>query len=127
MGLADFITKQFIDVISWTEEGDDVLAWRFPTADLEIQQGAALIVRDTQTAVFVDEGSRVKYIAVCSTDGEQPMPDMDVDEICMIGAGEILRPLGQLSTFVVSAIALVVILFFPSGFMGRLLQAGGRE
>jgi len=56
MGLARFINKQFIDVIDWTEEGDDVLAWRFPTADLEIQQGAALIVRDTQTAVFVDEG-----------------------------------------------------------------------
>ena len=56
MGLASFISKQFIDVIDWTEEGDDVLAWRFPTADLEIQQGAALIVRETQTAVFVDEG-----------------------------------------------------------------------
>ena len=39
MGLARFISKQFIDVIDWTEEGDDVLAWRFPTADLEIQQG----------------------------------------------------------------------------------------
>lgn len=56
MGLANFVHKQFIDVIQWTEEGDDVLAWRFPTADLEIQQGAALIVRDTQTAVFVDDG-----------------------------------------------------------------------
>ena len=56
MGLASFVGKQFIDVIDWTEEGDDVLAWRFPTADLEIQQGAALIVRDTQTAVFVDDG-----------------------------------------------------------------------
>lgn len=56
MGLASFVTKQFIDVIDWTEDGDDVLAWRFPTADLEIQQGAALIVRDTQVAVFVDEG-----------------------------------------------------------------------
>ncbi len=56
MGLARFIAKQFIDVIQWTEEGDDVLAWRFPTADLEIQQGAALIVRDTQSAIFVDDG-----------------------------------------------------------------------
>ena len=56
MGLAHFITKQFIDVLQWTEEGDEVLAWRFPTADLEIQQGAALIVRDTQAALFVDEG-----------------------------------------------------------------------
>ena len=32
-----------------------------------------------------------------------------------------------LSTIVVSAVALVVILFFPGGFMGRLLQSGGRE
>lgn len=56
MGLAGFIQKQFIDVIDWTEADDDVLAWRFPTADLEIQYGAALIVRDTQVAVFVDEG-----------------------------------------------------------------------
>lgn len=56
MGLASFVSKQFIDVIQWTEDGDDVLAWRFPTADLEIQHGAALIVRDTQTAIFVDDG-----------------------------------------------------------------------
>jgi membrane protease subunit (stomatin/prohibitin family) len=33
-----------------------VLAWRFPTADFEIQQGGQLIVRETQTAVFVDQG-----------------------------------------------------------------------
>ena len=56
MGLARFINKQFIDVIQWTESSDDVLAWRFPTEDLEIQQGAALIVRDTQVALFVDDG-----------------------------------------------------------------------
>ena len=56
MGLARFITKQFIDVIQWTESDDDVLAWRFPTEDLEIQHGAALIVRDTQVAIFVDDG-----------------------------------------------------------------------
>ena len=56
MGLMDFVKKQFIDVIQWTESGDDVLAWRFPTADLEIQQGAQLIVRDTQRALFVDGG-----------------------------------------------------------------------
>jgi membrane protease subunit (stomatin/prohibitin family) len=52
----DFVKKQFIDVIQWTEPGDDVLAWRFPTADLEIQQGAQLIVRDTQMALFVHGG-----------------------------------------------------------------------
>ena len=56
MGLMDFVKKQFIDILQWTEDGDDVLAWRFPTADKEIQQGAQLIVRDTQAAVFVHEG-----------------------------------------------------------------------
>src|SRR5262247_1013132 len=56
MGLGDFVKKQFIDVIQWTESGDDLLAWRFPTADLEIQQGAQLTVRETQAALFVDEG-----------------------------------------------------------------------
>ena len=56
MGLMDFVKKQFIDIIQWTEPSDDVLAWRFPTADLEIQQGAQLIVRDTQMALFVDGG-----------------------------------------------------------------------
>jgi membrane protease subunit (stomatin/prohibitin family) len=57
MSLMDFVKKQFIDILQWTEDGDDVLAWRFPTADKEIQQGAQLIVRETQAAVFVHEGS----------------------------------------------------------------------
>jgi membrane protease subunit (stomatin/prohibitin family) len=56
MSLKDFIKKQFIDIIQWTESGDDVLAWRFPTADLEIQQGAQLVVRETQMALFVHQG-----------------------------------------------------------------------
>ncbi len=56
MGLMDFVKKQFIDIIQWTEPGDGVLAWRFPTADLEIQQGTQLVVRETQMAVFVHEG-----------------------------------------------------------------------
>lgn len=56
MGLMDFVKKQFIDIIEWTEDGDEVLAWRFPTADMEIQQGGQLIVRETQVALFVHEG-----------------------------------------------------------------------
>ena len=43
-----------------------------------------------------------------------------IGAIFLIVAGEILRPLGQLSTFVVSAVALAVILFFPGGFSGLL-------
>jgi len=51
-----FFSKQFIDVIQWTETGDGVLAWRFPMEDQEIQNGGRLTVRDSQLAVFVNEG-----------------------------------------------------------------------
>ncbi len=56
MALMDFIKKQFIDIIQWTEESDGTLAWRFPMADLEIQNGASLTVRESQVALFVNEG-----------------------------------------------------------------------
>jgi len=56
MGLMDFIKKQFIDVIQWTEEGDGTLAWRFPMSGMEIQNGAQLVVRESQMAMFVNEG-----------------------------------------------------------------------
>lgn len=56
MALMDFIKKQFIDIIQWTEASDGTLAWRFPMADMEIQYGASLTVRESQMAVFVNEG-----------------------------------------------------------------------
>lgn len=56
MALMDFIKKQFIDILQWTEDGDGTLAWRFPMAGMEIQNGAALVVRESQMAVFVNEG-----------------------------------------------------------------------
>jgi membrane protease subunit (stomatin/prohibitin family) len=56
MALMDFIKKQFIDIIQWTETGDGTLAWRFPMAEMEIQNGGSLTVRESQMAVFVNEG-----------------------------------------------------------------------
>ncbi len=56
MALMDFLKKQFIDIIQWTEETDGTLAWRFPMAEMEIQNGASLTVRESQVAVFVNEG-----------------------------------------------------------------------
>lgn len=56
MALMDFIKKQFIDVIQWTEDSDGTLAWRFPMAGMEIQNGGTLVVRESQMAVFVNEG-----------------------------------------------------------------------
>jgi membrane protease subunit (stomatin/prohibitin family) len=51
-----FFSKQFIDVIDWTEPGDGILAYRYPMEDREIQNGGQLTVRDSQVAVFVNEG-----------------------------------------------------------------------
>ena len=56
MALMDFIKKQFIDIIQWTEDGDGTLAWRFPMRDMEIQNGGQLVVRESQMAIFVNEG-----------------------------------------------------------------------
>ncbi len=57
MSLGSFIKKQFIDVLQWNEETEGVLAWRFPMQDFEIQNGAILNVRESQVAVFVNEGT----------------------------------------------------------------------
>ena len=56
MALMDFVKKQFIDILEWTEDGDGVLAWRYPMEDREIQNGGSLTVRESQMAVFVNEG-----------------------------------------------------------------------
>ena len=56
MGLMDFIKKQFIDIIQWTEDDNGVLSYRYPMQDFEIQYGGSLTVRESQMAVFVNEG-----------------------------------------------------------------------
>jgi membrane protease subunit (stomatin/prohibitin family) len=56
MSLRDFLGKQFIDVIQWTEPEDGILAYRYPMRDMEIQNGGQLTVRESQMAAFVNEG-----------------------------------------------------------------------
>jgi membrane protease subunit (stomatin/prohibitin family) len=56
MALGDFLRKQFIDVIQWTESGPGVLMYRYPMRDMEIQNGGMLTVRESQMALFVNEG-----------------------------------------------------------------------
>ncbi|MEM7658104.1 MAG: SPFH domain-containing protein [Bacteroidota bacterium] len=56
MGLFDFIKGQFIDVIEWVDYSRDVLMWKFPDQDKEIKMGAQLTVRDSQTAILINEG-----------------------------------------------------------------------
>ena len=63
MSLRDFISKQFIDVIDWVEPEDGVLAYRYPMQDREIQNGGKLTVRDSQLALFVNEGKAADAFA----------------------------------------------------------------
>lgn len=56
MSLKDFLGKQFIDVIQWSEPEDGMLVYRYPMRDMEIQNGGQLTVRESQMAAFVNEG-----------------------------------------------------------------------
>lgn len=53
MALMDFIKKQFIDIIEWSDDSRDTLSYRFPDEDKEIKRGAQLIVRESQIAQFM--------------------------------------------------------------------------
>jgi membrane protease subunit (stomatin/prohibitin family) len=60
MGIMDKIkeaaSNQFIEVIEWLDPSQDTLLYRFPVYQQEIKNGAQLIVRESQAAVFVFEG-----------------------------------------------------------------------
>ena len=56
MGLFDWLFGQFIEVIEWTDDSHDTMVYRFPTYNNEIKYGAKLTVRESQVAVFVNEG-----------------------------------------------------------------------
>ena len=56
MGLFSWLTGQFIDVIEWTDDSNDTMVYRFNRQGNEIKYGAKLTVRESQIAVFVNEG-----------------------------------------------------------------------
>jgi membrane protease subunit (stomatin/prohibitin family) len=56
MGFMDSIRGEFIDIVEFLDDSRDTLVWRFPRHDNEIKNGAQLVVREGQTAVFVNEG-----------------------------------------------------------------------
>ena len=56
MGIFDFLTGEFIDVIHWVDDTRDTMVWRFQREGHEIKYGAKLTVRTGQAAVFVHEG-----------------------------------------------------------------------
>lgn len=56
MGIMDFIRSELINVIEWTDNSTDTMVYRFPVHDNEIKMNAQLIVRESQAAIFVNEG-----------------------------------------------------------------------
>lgn len=57
MGILDFIKGEFIEVISWEDDTHDTMVWKFPVSDKQqIKEGAQLIVRESQVAVFQYNG-----------------------------------------------------------------------
>jgi len=56
MGLWDKLKNELIDIIEWKDDTNNTMVWRFPRYQDEIKNGAQLTVRESQVAVFVNEG-----------------------------------------------------------------------
>ena len=63
MGMRDMIRGEFVDIIEWLDNTNTTLAWRFPRYQNEIKNGAQLIVREGQRAVFVYRGQLADQFA----------------------------------------------------------------
>jgi branched-chain amino acid transport system permease protein len=74
---------------------------------------------------FVDVTVAVQIIVAAVIGGRRTIIGGVLGAVFLIGAYEALRPVGDLATFIVSAIALVVVLLFPSGFLGLLSRFRG--
>ncbi len=56
MSILDFVRKELIEIIEWTDDSRDTLSYRWPDDDKQIKNGAQLIVRESQTVQFVAAG-----------------------------------------------------------------------
>jgi branched-chain amino acid transport system permease protein len=74
----------------------------------------------------VDIAVGVNVIVAAVLGGRRTVLGAALGAIFLIVAGEFLRPTGELATFIVSAVALLVVLFFPGGFLGAALSHEGR-
>lgn len=74
----------------------------------------------------IDIAVGVQVIIAAVLGGRRTIIGGAIGAVFLIVAGEVLRPLGQLSTFVVAAVALAAILFFPDGLLGYVLHRRDR-
>ena len=75
----------------------------------------------------VDVAVGVNVIVAAVLGGRRTVLGGALGAIFLIVAGEFLRPTGELATFIVSAVALLVVLFFPGGFLGAALSREARS
>lgn len=75
MGLFDKLRNEFIDIIDWTDNTNDTIVYKFPRYQNEIKMGAKLTVRESQQAVFLNEGKIADvYVPGMYTLSTQNMP-----------------------------------------------------
>lgn len=91
--------------------------------------GALLVfyMGTASVGTVVDIAVGVQVIVAAVLGGRRTVIGGALGAIFLIVAGEFLRPTGELATFIVSAVALLVILFFPNGFLGSILARGARS
>lgn len=91
--------------------------------------GAMLVFYQGTASVstVVDLSVGVQIIIAAVLGGRRTILGAVLGSIFLIVAGEFLRPLGQLNTFVVAAVALAALLFFPDGLLGNLLRVRERQ
>lgn len=56
MGLVSKLRGELVDIVEWIDDTRNTLVWRFPRYQNEIKNGARLVVRPGQSAIFVNEG-----------------------------------------------------------------------
>lgn len=56
MGLLDFIKGELIEIIEWVESDSETVLWKFQDKGNNIKYGAQLTVRESQVAIFINEG-----------------------------------------------------------------------
>ncbi len=91
--------------------------------------GALLVfyMGTASVSTVVDVSVGVQVIVAAVLGGRRTVLGAALGAVFLIVAGEFLRPAGELSTFIVSAVALLAILFFPNGFLGSVLSRGTRS
>src|SRR5215510_9725370 len=56
MGILNSLRNELVDIVEWVDDSKHTLVWRFPRYQNQIKNGAQLIVRPGQMAVFVHQG-----------------------------------------------------------------------